>query len=444
MLRKPGRCGGIWRWGDVLFCAVVTRDLKVRESFRIDVRRRPGGLEDALAEAGRKLGRVPVVLSPWGEGVALRCVRGPKVSAQEAGTAATWEMEALLSGRNVRHVVRHAVLGFGPEHVDVLAAAVPEDVVRASVQPCRGRVRLQAVDLEACAAWRAARMAGAVPEERGPVAVVCPSASGVVVLVGRGSLEFVRLLPSEPGRELGRTLSYYETQQRAEVVYRYWVGPGVPDGFQPLELDGASGGEVIAAGLAAWPYLEPRLNLLTAEMREDARARVLLPWLLVGVLAAGAVGLGEAALYYRREASRALAQAAVLADAAARSEQLSRRTSELAAWEAVVRDFMGGLHQRSGIVDAVRRSVPRDVWLEKVDLVPGELREKPAQEPQLPPEGRVLVVEGRSFSIASVGVLRDALRQTLGCSAAVKHVVFDEKAGCYSFRLEAVLGGGGR
>ncbi|MEW6048765.1 MAG: hypothetical protein AB1609_20200, partial [Bacillota bacterium] len=304
-MRRPGRCAGIWRRDDELVVAVVSRGLNVLEAFSVPVLRRPGGLEDALAEVGRKVGRAPAVVAPWAGEAAVRCVRGPKVASREAASAAAWEMQALLSGRPQAYVVRHAVLGAGENFTDILAAAVPEDAVRAAVQPARGRLRLLAVDAEPCALWRAARLAGAAPAEEGPVAIACAGGPGTSVVVGRRAPEFVRVLPPAEGtQEIRRTLSYYESQMDARIARRYWAGPEVPEGFVPLDLGPGGARYAVAAGLAAWPYLEPRMSFLTSEMREDARARSVLPWVLCGVVFACALGLGEIALTFRGEAGR--------------------------------------------------------------------------------------------------------------------------------------------
>jgi hypothetical protein len=101
----------------------------------------------------------------------------------------------------------------------------------------------------------------------------------------------------------------------------------------------------------------------------------------------------------------------------------------------------------------VRLSVPPDAWLTRVDLLPAKAEAKgkeggpaPAGSgPALPPAGGQLVVEGRSLSLSAAGILRDGLRRSLGCEVRVVQVSWDDSLGCYSFRVEALLeGGGGR
>ncbi|MEW6397677.1 MAG: hypothetical protein AB1503_00715 [Bacillota bacterium] len=441
------RCLGIWRSEEEAFgCLAVStrRGPRFLRFARQPLLRRPDGVEEGLGRLVWELGRAPVVLSCSGPDLAVRCLRAPKLSPRDLGSAASWEMELLLGERKGRAVVRHAVLGPSGDGFGVLACAVPEDWLRALVQPLSGRVKLLAVDIEVCALWRLVSFVGAVPGPDGPVAVAAPSGGGAVLVAGSEHLEFAISLPAAAPHDLDRAVSYWESQQRLKVSARLWAGPSPPEGWSPLSVPDVPPEFHLAAGLALHPWLEPRVDLLTREMREGARARRLLPWLLVGVLAASSAGLGQAALHYRTEAGRARREAEVLAPAASKSARLAKDLKEVASWGDLVAAFLGQLPSRARLVDMVARSVPPDAWLTRVDLLPSrDQGQTQGKGPGLPPAGSQLVVEGRSLSLAAPGVVRDALRAALGCEVRVARVVWDDSLGCYSFRVEAVVGGEG-
>lgn len=442
------RCLGISRSEEEVFgCLAVgtrrgPRFLKFARQLLLG---RPDGVEEGLRRLVRELGRAPVVLSYSGPDLAVRCLRAPKLSARDLASAASWEMELLLGERKGRAVVRHAVLGPSGDGFDVLACAVPEDCVRALVQPFSGRVKLLAVDIQACALWRLASFAGAVPGPDGPVAVAAQSGGGAVLVAGREHPEFAISLPAAASRDLDRAVSYWESQQKLGTAARLWAGASPPQGWFPLSVPDVSPEFHLAAGLALYPWLEPRFDLLTREMREGARARRLLPWLLVCVLAASSAGLGQAALHYRAEGDRARREAEVLAPAASKSSRLAKELKEVASWGDLVPAFLGQLPSRARLADVVARSVPPDAWLTRVDLLPsGDRSQAQGKSPALPPAGSQLVVEGRSVSVSAPGVLRDALHAALGCEVRVVRVVWDDSLDCYSFRVEAVLAGEGK
>lgn len=403
---------------------------------------RPDGVEEGLQRLVRELGQAPVVLSYSGPDLAVRCLRAPRLSPRDLASAASWEMELLLGERKGKTVIRHTVLGSSRDGFDMLACAVPEDCVRALVQPFSGRVKLLAVDIEACALWRLASFAGIVPGSGGPLALAVRSGGGAVVVAGREHPEFTILLSSAAPRDLDRAVSYWESQQKLKAAARLWAGISPPQGWSALSVPDVSPEFHLAAGLALYPWLGPRVDLLTREMREGARAVRLLPWLLVGVLAASSVGLGQVALRHRAEFGRARREAEVLAPAASRSSQLAQELREVASWGDMVAAFLDRLPSRARLVEAAARSVPPDAWLTRIDLLPsGDRSQVQGKSPALPPAGSQLVVEGRSLSLSAPGVLRDALHAALGCEVRVARVIWDDSLGCYSFRVEAFLAG---
>ncbi|MEW5932450.1 MAG: hypothetical protein AB1816_02525 [Bacillota bacterium] len=438
------RCAGVWRSEEEAFGCLFSRGPKgprLLRKARAPILLRPGGVEDGLRQVLRALGRAPVVVSCRGPDLAVRCLRVPKLPDRDVASAASWEMRLLLGERRERVVLRHAVLGPLGDGLGVLAAAVPEDLVRAVLQPLGRPAR--AVDLEVSALWRAGVLAGAVPAEE-PVALAAPSGSGAAVAVGRKFPEFALVLPGRGARELDRAVGYYESQERVRASARLWVGPEPPEGWGVLELPGLEPEFALAAGLAVWPWLEPRLDLMTRDMKEGARARQVLPWLLVGVLAASSAGLGQVALLYRSQAARARREAAALAPAVSRSQQAEKEAAAFRSWADLASSFLASLQARSPLLEAVRLSVPPNAWLTRVDLLPAKAEAKGKEGgPALPPAGGQLVVEGRSLSLSAAGILRDGLRRSLGCEARVVQVSWDDSLSCYSFRVEGYLEGGG-
>lgn len=438
------RCAGVWRSEEEAFGCLFGRGPKgprLLKKVRAPILLRPGGVEDGLRQVLRALGRAPVVVSCRGQDLAVRCLRVPKLTERDVASAASWEMRLLLGERRERTVLRHAVLGPLGDGLGVLAAAVPEDLVRAVLQPL-GRPA-QAVDLEVSALWRAGVLAGAVPAEE-PVALAAPSGPGAAVAVGRKFPEFTLVLPGQGARDLDRAVGYYESQERTKVSARLWAGPEPPEGWRVLELPGLEPEFALAAGLASWPWLEPRLDLMTRDMKEGARARQALPWLLVGVLAASSAGLGQVALLYRSQAARVRQEAAALAPKVAKSQQAEKEAAAFRSWADLASSFLASLPSRSPLLEAVRLSVPPDAWLTRVDLLPTKAESKGKESgPAPPPAGGQLVVEGRSLSLSAAGVVRDGLRRLLGCEARVVQVSWDDSLSCYSFRVEALLEGGG-
>ncbi|MDI6824610.1 MAG: hypothetical protein QME93_07880 [Bacillota bacterium] len=443
------RCAGVWPGEEEVFGCLFGRGPsgpRLLGKARAPLLLRPGGVEDGLRSVLRALGRSALVVSCHGPDVAVRCLRVPRLPPQDVASAASWEMQLLLGERKERVIVRHALLGPLGDGLGVLAAAVPEDSVRAVLQPFTGR-RVRAVDLDACALWRAAAFGGVVPSADAPVALAAPSGEGAVVVSGREFPEFALALPGRTARELDRAVGYHEAQERVKVSARLWAGPEPPEGWQALELPGLEPEFAPAAGLALWPWFEPRVDLMTRDMKEGARARQVLPWLVVGVLAACSVGTGELALLYRSQAARASREAAVLAPTVRRSEQAEKDAADFRSWADLASSFLASLPSRSSLLEAVRLAVPPDAWLTRVDLLPaGTAGEGKAGKngPELPPAGGQLVVEGRSLSLSAAGVVRDGLRRSLRCEVRVVRLAWDDSLGCYSFRVEALLGGEAR
>ena len=441
------RCAGVWRSEEEVFGCLFGRGPKgprLLGKVRAPPLLRPGGLEDGVRSVLRALGRSALVVSCSGPDLAVRCLRVPRLPAQDVVSAASWEMRLLLGERKERVIVRHTLLGPLGDGLGVLAAAVPEDSVRTVLQPFAGR-RVRAVDLDACALWRAAAFTGAVPSADAPVAMAVPSGEGAVVVSGREFPEFALALPGRTARELDRAVGYHEAQERVKVSARLWAGPEPPEGWQALELPGLEPEFSLAAGLALWPWFEPRVDLMTRDMKEGARARQALPWLLVGVLAASSAGLGQLALLYRSQAARAFNEAAMLAPVVRRSAQAEKDATAFRSWADLASSFLAAIPSRSPLLEAIRHAVPSDAWLTQVDLLPVKAESEGKEAgPGLSPAGGQLVVEGRSLSLSAAGVVRDGLRRSLGCEVRVVHLAWDDSLGCYSFRVEALLGGEAR
>lgn len=486
LLRREVFCLGLDLSSDQLLRGVLVRQdaagPEVLGRAQLPVQGGSQGLQKAIEGLVGELGaeRAPAVLGLGGERVLVRPLRlPPALTPDEIREAVKWQLVDLGEG----YATSFTVLGRSTQSIDVLAAAVQEDYLQQYLAPFAVGLRLVAVDLRVCALWRAVTLTYPAVSESA-LAVVENTPSGARVLIGREYLEFAREIPAggNVAFEVRRTLSYYRTQYGADVTRLLLVGvepvPGLEAEAATLE-EGLLGPEYTAAlGLALYPFRGPGVNFLPGQAGQvkagDTSTLLRLPRAakLAGVAAvfglAAFAALHGLAAYYAAE-SRALDHYIIeLKPVAEEAARVRAQTLLLKEWTGVVREFIKGVPARSTVLDDVRRALPREAWLTKLELAPAQAaagnkpistgptagqnrsnpaaasgRRRPGPEAQLPPVPEWLRAEGYALSVAAVGAFRDNVA-VLPHFAAVKvsRVQWDADLGAYAFTVEAKMKGG--
>lgn len=486
LLRREVFCLGLDLSSDQLLRGVLVRQdaagPEVLGRAEVPVQGGSQGLQKAIENLAGELGaqRAPAVLGLGGERVLVRPLRlPPDLTADEIREAVKWQLVDL----GERYATSFAVLGRSTQGVDVLAAAVQEDYLQQYLAPFAAGVRLAAVDLRVCALWRAVTLTYPAATD-GALAVVENAPSGARVVIGREHLEFAREIPAgqNVAFEVRRTLSYYRTQYGAEVTRLLLVGvepvPGLEAEVATLE-EGLLGPEYAAAlGLALYLFREPGLNFLPGQVGrvKAGEASTFLRLPRAAKLAGAAVGLGLAAFaalhglaaYYAAETRALDGYIRELKPAAEEAARVRAEALLLKEWTGLVREFIKDVPARSVALDDVRRALPREAWLTKLELAPAQAAagNKPVSTPvaagqnrnnpaaisgkaqsvppaQLPPAPEWLRAEGYALSVAAVGAFRDNVAALSHFTAVkVNRVQWDADLGAYAFTLEAKVKGG--
>ncbi len=170
-----------------------------------------------------------------GDGVATVCCSMPKMSEKDLARAVRWKVADAGSVDVERAAVGHYVLNAErkSDSVDVVVAAVPQDIGRMDVLFPADRPRLSVVVSGPIAAENIV-MAAYHAQERGPVAVLdIGTASSNLSVVGEHGLEFTRQIPvggDTVTAALSGKISFgndtVEVSRRAadEVKRRYTIG----------------------------------------------------------------------------------------------------------------------------------------------------------------------------------------------------------------------------
>lgn len=395
----------------------------------------------------------PVVLGLAGEGVMVKSLRLPgDIKPSGIPDAVRWQFMDTLEG----FLVRFAMLGKAPDgQHEVLAAAVPEDLVKEKAAPLvNAGVRLLAADLRVCALWRAAKKI--TDSEGKALAAVEVSHSGARIACGRERLEFAREITGENLEfEIRRTLGYYQSQyDTGEVTVVRFGSPG----------ESGDARFAAALGLALYPFVEPKLDFLPKKMRKARRVSsgAVIPRRLKVWAAAVGVAFVLATPYIYAAACGAQVRSlereiSALAPKVAEVQKIRTERMKLEEWVGIVESFSPA--PLVPVLEDTRYAVPHQVWLTELELVPEqntrsadkqkisqgqtEFEAGQAQESELPPKPSVLHLEGFSKDAASVGLFRDNLVALPWCAGveALK-VEYDDNIEAYCFELIARFKGG--
>ncbi|MGB9804843.1 hypothetical protein, partial [Desulfofundulus sp.] len=391
---------------------------------------------------------------------------------QEVAGAVRWELDALLSeqGESKQYIIRHAVTGRQEGQLNILAAAVSEEMLREKLSALVKRIKLSAVDLRACALWRVALHSELRPAE-GALAVIETIPSGARIVAGSDYLQFVREIPfgEAVDLEVRRTLNFYQSQYDTRITRVLTAGSGAVPGLK-MEAVAAAGeppGQVggsglpwgseyaTALGLALYYTYEPRVDMLPPGLRVK-RFELHLPtggrlWLAAAVAGLFLLTVPPVLMLYARFSERALDRELTRLKPVVQEVQRTRSESRrLEEWLNVVRTFTSAVPLRSVILERLSYALPADAWLTGVDMglpdqqaVAGSGKNPGGK---IPPAPEKIYVEGYCLSASSVGAYRDRLAGLPYFTVVrVIKIELDEKTGAYKFAIEAWLKvGGGR